>query len=365
MQKKFILFLGLVSLFSNSKGQEDTSSYSFFVAGHTYGAPGVNNIGLHPPFLDKFDYIKERSEIKMGFLTGDIVISPSIQDWDEVDANIDSLGLAVYLVAGNHEMYDRNLFESRYGRTYSRFTYKEDLFIILDPNKHNWSIKGEQLEFLQNTLDSFALNSQNIFVFFHQVLWGIDKDRYSHVIPNSKEGLNPPINFWTEIVPLFEVLSNKVVLFAGDVGSAWTNNISYDSYKNISFISSGMGGTKKDNFIVVNVDSSKQIDYDLICLNSKEINCLGELQDYKYIHSLQSQYFRIYPNPSNGYLKVLTNIQKTSQMQIFNSQGQLMLERNLDGGIVNEFNLEGLPRGAYSIKMISEGIDFVQKLILY
>lgn len=364
MLNKLLLFLILISISFYSKSQNDTSSYSFFVAGHTYGVFGVNNVGLHPPFKNKFNYIKDRSEIKMGFLTGDIVLSPSKLDWDEVDDDIDSLGMPVYLVAGNHEMDDRDLFESRYGRTYSRFSYKEDLFIILDPNKDNWSIKGDQLQFLENTLDSFATNSQNIFVFFHQVLWSIGNNRYSYITTNSDEGLYTPINFWTTIIPMFEELSNRVIMFSGDVGASWTTGFSYDIHKNISFISSGMGGTRKDNFIVVNVDSNKQINYDLICLESKELNCLGELEDYKYIYSLQSEYFRIFPNPSNGNLKILTNIQEESLMQIFNSKGQMVLERNLDGGIVSEFDLNGLPSGVYSIKMISEEVKYVQKLIL-
>jgi hypothetical protein len=58
--------------------------YSFFVAGHTYGAPGINNIGLHPPFEDFYDTINTYPKLLSGFLTGDIVLTSNDQNWNEV-----------------------------------------------------------------------------------------------------------------------------------------------------------------------------------------------------------------------------------------------------------------------------------------
>lgn len=125
------------------------AQYSFFVAGHTYGQPGINNEGFHPPFKEKFEYIQSRGEIVFGVLTGDIVKpNPTEQDWDEIDADIIELGLPVYFAVGNHDMENRPLFESRYGITYYHFIYNSDLFIVLDPNIDGWNISGEQLVFL-------------------------------------------------------------------------------------------------------------------------------------------------------------------------------------------------------------------------
>ena len=60
-------YIGLIltfALFSCSKDECDVVKeipidYSFFIAGHTYGAPGVDNEGVHPPFRNKFDFIKD------------------------------------------------------------------------------------------------------------------------------------------------------------------------------------------------------------------------------------------------------------------------------------------------------------------
>ena len=104
----------LLLTFTLLGAQTDIQSYSFFIAGHSSG-----HFGLHPPFKNKFRYIQSRTEIKFGIFTGDIVRpQPSAQDWDYVDSAISYLGLPSHFVAGNHDMENRPLFESRYGKTY-------------------------------------------------------------------------------------------------------------------------------------------------------------------------------------------------------------------------------------------------------
>ena len=169
--------------------------YSFVIAGHTYGETASNHVGLYPPFQAKYNYISSRSGIEMCFLTGDMVRKPSIRVWDEVDVDIDSLKVDVYMVAGNHDLNNKPLYVSRYGRTYFKFTYRNDLFIVLDPIEDNWNISGEQLAFLNTTLDSSAAGSDNIFVFFHQVLWSAGVQEFNHISVNSFEGRALPINF--------------------------------------------------------------------------------------------------------------------------------------------------------------------------
>ena len=118
--KSLIIILLISNLPVNA--QNDSLLYSFFVAGHTYGQPGVNNIGFHPPFKQRFSYIQSKPEIKFGVLTGDIVSPfPIAQDWDEIDIDIASLGLPIYFAVGNHDMENRPLFEYRYGDTYFDF----------------------------------------------------------------------------------------------------------------------------------------------------------------------------------------------------------------------------------------------------
>jgi hypothetical protein len=257
------------------------ASYSFFVAGHSYGKPGVDNEGFHPPFKEKFNLI-QKDEIQFGVLTGDIVWTGTEQNWNEIDRDIDSLGIPVYFAAGNHDMTDRALFEQRYGDTYYHFTVNHDLFIVLDPNLDYWNISGEQFRFLEHTVTHYKDSCDYIFVFFHQLLWWQEDNRYKNVIPNSFSGRADTVNFWTVVEPLFHDLPKPVVMFAGDVGAgSWSADYMYHSYDNITFIASGMGEGPGDNFVIVHITADKKIDYELIDLTGGDIHGLGALTEYQ------------------------------------------------------------------------------------
>ena len=88
----FIIFGFLIlcqcSSDTGTNNKKDKIEYSFFVAGHTYGKPGVDNIGFHPPFREKLDFIKQYPTLQFGVLTGDIVWTSTEQNWDEIDDDI-------------------------------------------------------------------------------------------------------------------------------------------------------------------------------------------------------------------------------------------------------------------------------------
>ncbi|MBN1415844.1 MAG: metallophosphoesterase [Bacteroidales bacterium] len=267
---------------TDTKTTDQSDLYSFFVAGHTYGKPGVDNIGVHPPFRKKFDLIRQDTLIELGVFTGDIVISGTAANWDEIDRDAEELGIPVYFAVGNHDMSNRELYESRYGDTYYSFIYNNDLFIILDPNLDGWNIRHEQLQFLKDELQNNTGKTDNIFVFMHQVLWWSPDNLYKKVLPNSLALRDDSINFWGEVEPLFHSLNNPVFMFAGDVGAFNNGNeYMYHHYDNITLIASGMGGEVRDNFVIVDVKADKTISFRLIALNGDDINALGRLEDYK------------------------------------------------------------------------------------
>lgn len=265
----YTLLCSFILLHFSSCKQTKGEAYSFFVAGHTYGKAGVNNVGLHPPFKAQFDAIKKNEAIELGFLVGDIVSPhPKLQDWEEVDADIATLDIPVYFAVGNHDMENRPVYEQRYGKTYYSFVHQADLFIVLDPNLDEWNITGEQLTFLKKLLKEKGKNVHNIYVFFHQVLW-IERDtKYEGIQPNSFDGRASKINFWSEIEPLFYQLNKPVFMFAGDLGAgSWARDFYYDHYDNITFMATGMGDGKGDNYVILNVAKDKSLTYDKIIID--------------------------------------------------------------------------------------------------
>ncbi|RMG55196.1 MAG: hypothetical protein D6722_28180 [Bacteroidetes bacterium] len=279
--------------------------YSFFVAGHTYGHPGSAALGLHPPFKARFPLINAIPTMAFGVLTGDMVKLPTNRAWDAIDQDLGVLHpyspipdssftpygdrewsqekgpLPVHFVAGNHDVINRTLYHLRYGPSFYDFSHQHDLFIVLDANLAHWNIEGNQLTYLQQILTEKAPLADRIFVFFHQQLWFDESNIFHLVKPNSFAGRAYSINFWTEIEPMFHVLENPVVMFAGDIGAfPHRPAFMYYHYDNMTFVASGMGGGVQDNFIIVDVMSDHSIKYRLIALNGDNIHAWGNLKDF-------------------------------------------------------------------------------------
>ena len=365
IMNKVVCIITILLFTISVHGQNGVDSYSFMVAGHTYGVPWSSQMGLHPPFKAKYDYITSRSDIKMCFLTGDMISRPTVMGWNAVDNDIDSLKIPVYKVAGNHDLKDKQLYISRYGNTYYQFTFNNDLFIILDSNEDNWSVLGEQLDFLKNTLNSNAKENNHVFVFFHHVLWSAGINAFKHVIPNSTEGRILPINFWSDIVPLFTKINSKVHMFAGDVGVSWASSVSYDKFENITFISSGMGGTSSDNFIIINVDSLNQVNYELICLNDTSLHCMGDLENYLVVDSsIVPSAIKVYPNPCSKILNVEVPFEENLDIKLLDMKGTVVVQKYVEGSCQAKFENLHLPKGIYVVRVVTKENCYEEKVIL-
>lgn len=260
--------------------------YSFFVAGHTYGHFAVNNKGLHPPFVEKFDLIENHPEIAFGVLTGDITYRGTERDWIEVDSQLLGLDVPTFFTVGNHDI-GGPIYQNRYGDTYYRFfeenNGKKDLMLILDPNIDKWNISGDQLVFFYQSLDSAEkIGVQNVFIFCHQLIWwsSAPNNPYRNIGINPTQGIPDSVNFWTDLEPKLRMFPGKVFLFAGDVGAHHlAADFMYHQYANITLIASGMGHGRGDNFIFVNVLQDGKVTFELIALQG-DIHSLGKLEDY-------------------------------------------------------------------------------------
>jgi hypothetical protein len=349
MKNKIIIYLFILFVGINVNSQE---SYSFFIAGHTYGDPGVNNIGLHPPFLAQFDSINANKSIQFGVLTGDIVSpNPIAQDWDEVDANLATLNVPVYFAVGNHDMENRPLYESRYGATYYAIKKGKDLCIFLDPNIDGWNISGDQLDFLKAALADLS-EIRNVYVFVHQVLWAESDNKYSYIGVNSNDGKADEINFWTEIEPLFHNSGHQTYFFAGDLGAGdWSSDFAYDRYDNINFIASGMGGPFGDHFIVVNVDDFGNLSYEFQCLDSTGNFCDKDLTSYRQTTYNADEEFWFYPNPASSALTIELNPNETSLISIIDLNGKVLFSGSSSDLSFYQLTFNDLNEGSYILSV--------------
>ena len=270
----FYIFLLIITI----KGYTQNSiRYSFFAAGHS-----SHYIGLNPRFVNHFEFIDSYESMNFGFLLGDMVTAnPQEQDWLAVEQDLTVLNTFHYKVAGNHDVEDRELYESRYGATYYSIKNENDLFVILDPNIDGWNISGSQLEFYKETIQHYKDSVDHIFIMHHQLLWKVPGELYEAVQWNSNSGRGEDVNFWTEVVSEVQGLNCDVFFYSGDVGGTpWSSSFMYDTFLNIHFIATGMGHSDGENMVITDIMNDGSVEFKLICLSSSEMYCFGELTEY-------------------------------------------------------------------------------------
>lgn len=282
--RAIVVFILLV--FTASCSSPEKVNYSFFAAGHTYGSPmdKAHPKGLYKPFKDKISFINEDKNLKMGFLLGDVVWTPS--HWDAALEDISLFQDSISVVRGNHDGPLKQ-FEKRFGKSYYSFNESNDLFIVLDSNLDYWNISEEQLIFLKNTIRNKGKKARNIFVFVHHIIWWTT-NKHSKPWPNSFHGRDKNVNYWPEIEPLLKKTGKPVYLFGGDIGAHSSEQMNkhysveylYFKKDNITYIGTGMGGGIRDNFVIVDVLNNGEVNFRLIHLNGTNISGLGKLEEY-------------------------------------------------------------------------------------
>jgi 3',5'-cyclic AMP phosphodiesterase CpdA len=221
-----------------------------------------------------------------GVLTGDIVQHSSVDSWDAIDKEVEELGLPVYFVPGNHDIYDNDLFAQRYGdkthnlRTYRYFQFNHELFIILDANIDDWSIAGDQLSFLSDILNLYDGKVNTVFVFVHQLIWWSENSVFSSVVTNWPPYTPDTTNYWNTIEPIFQNYNAPVYIIAGDLGANKpAEPYLYFKDENIIYIAGGMGSGINDNYLIVDVDKQGQVILNLVALQGNR-NRFGEINTY-------------------------------------------------------------------------------------
>jgi hypothetical protein len=75
--------------------------------------------------------------------------------------------------------------------------------------------------------------------------------------------------------------------------------------------------------------------------------------------------FRVYPNPTNGFLNIrINNYVGKATIQIVDINGRLVSEnKNEDFNIEKSLNLNNLQSGIYVLKVTSDSMNFTQKIV--
>lgn len=287
MKIGFVLSLfSFALLFSSCDSQEpEQNGYSFFVAGHVYGkaiwGDMVAEPGMHPPFVNKIDYINSKPEIELGFFTGDVVQNTTQPFWDSFNLQREQFDFSTFIAPGNHDIAEPNPYPNDQTFIYKAVKHNDDLYLVLNTNNPAWQVDSSQVAFFRRFLNSNS-DAKNIFVFAHHLLFWEKEGRFGAFEPNWFEDKPATTNFNTEVLPLFEGKGDHVYFFFGDVGARDGMQLFYSNEGHHSYIASGMGGFERDNFLIVNIADDSSIEIEVVYLNDVGEDISTQLQDYEW-----------------------------------------------------------------------------------
>ena len=169
------------------------------------------------------------------FLTGDLIwgdVEDSLTSrasilaqWEALDARLNTLGVPIYRVPGNHDLHDpvtRDVFFERYGPLPRVVTFRGSRFFLFNtvftpegnqatPIKLTKTVRldSAQVGFLRDELAKAP--AEHDFLVMHSVLWFYEHDPW-----------------WTEVHPLLAERRVNAV-FTGDLGPAMYTHLVQDS----------------------------------------------------------------------------------------------------------------------------------------
>jgi hypothetical protein len=223
----------------SDKATREPVEFDFFVVGHLYGSPSIDD---HLPDKLLLQRLPEIITAKPDFMVslGDVVYQKSQTDFSNLDATfLKKLPFPLYNTPGNHDIANNpSLYESYFGKqTYFGQEYGPARLIFLNTELVECGLDEPQLEMLQQELNK-AINDPEthfIFIFMHKTL--------VFQIPLMEKYFKPAAR------------SKPVIIFAGDVG-AWGNLSPYyqrDRWLPLTIVMTGLGDTSQDNIIRVQV----------------------------------------------------------------------------------------------------------------
>ena len=179
--------------------------------------------------------------------------------------------LSQYYLLGNHDesAYARKLLTEKFGGTFYSFKKQNDVYVVFDTQKELGDIPREQIEFLEKTIEENS-KTKKFFLFMHELLWTAKKVEYKNIYPN--RGYAFDSNFWTEFYPVLKKNKSKnFYIVAGDVGAnAASSPVFREKIDNVTFLASGMGGHKDENYLLFSVNGN-DVDIFFVLLNTGKI----------------------------------------------------------------------------------------------
>ncbi len=250
-----------VSPFNKIKLNDSVKSYSFIVSGHFHGQSSNTSTFPAATLLANIDTLNAMKPLFLMSL-GDMFIDVDETYIDHYKNSFFSkINFPLFNSVGNHDLSNGNLYEKVYGKTFYSFEVGHELFIVLNTELNDGSIKGEQLEFLETGLTKSKIEHiKNIFIFTHRPIWAERIEKYNKLFLENTRTEIGKNNFTEDVLPLLTDFSKdkNIVWISGSMGGG-PASFFYDKNNelNITFMQTAIRDVPRDAVLKININEGK------------------------------------------------------------------------------------------------------------
>ncbi|MFI5203389.1 MAG: metallophosphoesterase family protein [Flavobacteriales bacterium] len=256
---------------------DSTLNFSFIVSGHFHGSS--SNISGFPASslqgnIGKINLLGAHFMVS----TGDMFLDIRNDIPNYKKALFSRLTVPLFNVPGNHD-YPKSVYEENFGKTYGHFFYKNCVFLLLDTEMDNGSLKGEQWQLFQDVIlkCSGGNSIRNVFIFSHRPVWAEDDEELKNIfLENTKSTFKT--NFETEVEPFLKKIKKKLNFywFSGSLGGQAPASFFYHkSDERITYIQSAIRDLPHDAMLQVYVEKGN-VRFETFSLNHNKAPELEE-----------------------------------------------------------------------------------------
>jgi len=251
------LFAQVVSPFNNLPVKDTASDYSFVVSGHFHGASTNASTFPAATLLANIDSLNAIQPLFLMSL-GDMFIDVNDTYISHYKNNLfNKLKMPLFNAVGNHDLAG-NLYENRYGKTFFFFSHRSELFIVLNTEMNDGSIKEEQLKLFLNAMDTALGNTiKNVFIFSHRPVWAESIDKYNKLFSDNTRTTIGSNNFNEVIKPLLNKISKTKNVFwiSGSMGGMAPASFFYDkeAETKVTFMQTAIRDLPRDAMLQISV----------------------------------------------------------------------------------------------------------------
>ena len=236
--------------------------YSFIISGHFYGDGG--NMSHYPvnTLLANLDWINGTNSTMLVCL-GDLFKDISNEIPNYQNSFFDKLEMPLVNSVGNHDLTG-NVYQDNFGETVFSFKIKQDVHLVLDTERDNGDIKGEQLDLLRTVQKEVALGLiHNVFIYSHRTIWKETYPEMEGIFEDNTQSIGGT-NFESEVLPILTDMgkNSQVYFFSGSLGAAPASFFHFqDKNSKVKIIATAIRGLPRDAMLQVFVNEIGEVSF--------------------------------------------------------------------------------------------------------